>query len=159
MSIPLTDLFENGSDSQLTGDLVNRIFAAHPNGVDVSKLREEEQVVMCVYMSHGVIGNGGFRYLFEHNPEGDPDFALTLHAFEVIGCWEAADALRGSLAAFPGSRPPSNMEKRLKQYSRHLKNVGWPTPEDHRFFAVMDEVDQRLANYVRARQRAFMHLA
>lgn len=156
MDTVLAELFESGADHRLTGELFSRILAAHGNEVDAAKLSEEEQVVYLVIGAHGVIGNGGFRYLFEHNLNGDPYFALTLRAFEVIGCWEAAEAVRTTLAKFLNSKPPTNLEKRMRLYNRRIEE--FPTPEDRQFFRAMDEIERRLADFVRARQWAFNHL-
>src|SRR5262245_57944449 len=106
MADSLAELFEAGEDINLCDRLFVRICEVHGNGADASSLSEEERTVYLVWGTLGVVGNGGFRYLFESDVPGDPDYALTRKAFETIGCREAAGALSQALAAFPGDRRP-----------------------------------------------------
>ncbi len=115
-----------------------------------------ERVVLLVWHVSGIIGNGGFRYLFEGNLEGDPHFALTAEAFEATGCVKAADAVRKTLALFPDSRPPTNIKERLRYYLSRCKV--WPTDMDNQFFAAQEDLRKRLAEYIRSHAFAFAHL-
>jgi hypothetical protein len=153
MSASLAELFDSGDDWALCREVCVRIEEAHD---DLLTLSEEERVVYLVISAHGIIGNGGFQYLFEHCPDLDPYFALTQKAFDAIGCWEASAALRRSLTLFPSSRPPKNTDKRVRMYRKRIKT--WPTPEDELYFKAMEDVEHCLANFIRGRRRAFMHL-
>ena len=157
MAESLADLFDHGEDFALCNHLFGRICEVHGNGADASALSDEKRTVYLVWGSHGVIGNGGFRYLFESTVRGDPHYSLTRHAFETIGCSEAAEAFAQALAAFPESRPPANQTKRLRAYLRWMPSV--PSPADRAFFAAEGTIIRCLANWVRSRQRALMNLA
>ena len=156
MAESLSDLFDHGDDFDLCNRLFGDICTAHGNDVDAARLTEEERTVYLVWGAHGVIGNGGFRYLFEHSLVGDPHYALSRHAFEVIGCDEAAEAFSEALSVFSGGRPPTDQKERLRQYLRRVP--GTPSPADRKFFAAMGAIPKYLANWVRSRQRAFRHV-
>jgi hypothetical protein len=152
----LAHLFAEGDDFKLCDTLFGRILAAHHNRVDAARLNEEEQVVFLVWGAFGVIENGGFQYLFEHQLKGDPDFARTARAFHEIGCVEAAEAFQRTLALFPNSRPPRDIDKRLKLYNSRIASR--PTEMDRQFFRAKKSITRCLANYIRSRYRAFRHL-
>ena len=157
MAESLADLFDHGDDFALCDRLFVRICEARGNGADASALPDEERTVYLVWGSLGVIGNGGFRYLFETEVRGDPDYRLTRHAFETIGCPEAAEAFSQALASFPNGRPPANQAKRLREYLKGVQS--FPSAADRTFFAAEDSITKSLANWSRSRQRALMHLA
>ena len=157
MDVSLADLFSTGADFDLCNRLAVRISDVHGNDVDATALSDEERTIYLVWGALGVIGNGGFHYLFESSIKGDPYYALTRHAFEAIGCWEAAEAFGLALAAFPDSRPPASQAKRLRAYARHMP--GLPSAADRAFFAAQGAIERCLANWVRSRERALMHLA
>jgi hypothetical protein len=157
MSESLADLFDHGEDFPLCDRLFVRICDVHGNRPNVATLNDAERTVYLVWGALGVIGNGGFRYLFESDVEGDPDYALTHHAFEVIGCDEAVAAISQALSAFPGGRPPSNPSKRIREYQRQVPL--FPSPADRAFFAADGLIKRCLATWVRSRQRDFAHLA
>lgn len=156
MTEPLADLFDNGEDFALCNRLFVRICEIRGNGPDASTLADEERTVCLVWGALGVIGNGGFRYLLESPVKGDPHLSLTRHAFETIGCWEAAEAFDQALSVFPSGRPPADPAKRLREYIRRVQE--FPSASDRAFFAAQHEVQRCLANWVRSRQRALMHL-
>ncbi|MFO0965089.1 MAG: DUF4375 domain-containing protein [Gemmataceae bacterium] len=156
MSKSLQQLFAEPNDVNLCDGLFCRILDHHGDDVDASILNEAERVVVLVWHASGIIGNGGFRYLFELDIQGDPDFALTAKAFETVGCEKASSAVRTTLATFPGSRPPRNIEDRLRYYLKRQKS--WPTNADLEFFAAEKDLDRRLASYIRSHADAFRHL-
>ncbi|QDU22289.1 DMP19 family protein [Urbifossiella limnaea] len=157
MADTLADLFDHCGDTDFCDRVFVRICEVHGNGADVSRLTEEERTVSLVWGSLGVIGNGGFRYLFEGSVRGDPNYALTRRAFEAIGCPEAAEAFREALSAFPDCVPPVNQAKRERAYLHHFPGMG--TSPDRAFYAAQDDIPKRLANWLRSRNRPHPHLA
>lgn len=81
-------------------------------------------MVVAVWTVYGIIGNGGFEYLFESRVPGDPDYLRSLEAFRAIGCGEAVAAYEGALRLFPGGFVPRDDQER--------KRVFRATPEDVR---------------------------
>lgn len=156
MAEPLADLFDNGEDFALCDRLFVRICEIRGNWADASTLTDEERTVYLVWGALGMIGNGGFRYLFESSVRGDPHYALTRHAFEEVGCWEAAEAFDQALSVFPSGRPPADPAKRLREYIRRVQE--FPSAPDRAFFAAQEIIPRCLAKWVRSRQRALMHL-
>jgi hypothetical protein len=104
----------------------------------------------------GIIGNGGFRYLFEGHLNGDPYFALTAEAFQATGCKKATDTVQQNLAMFPHSRPPTDIAKRLRFYLKRIKSC--PTNLDVEFFDAQDDRKTCLASYIRSHADAYAHL-
>jgi hypothetical protein len=156
MESDLARLFAEGDDFELCDALYGRIVEAHHNDVHAARLGEEERVVFLVWGAFGVINNGGFQYLFEHRVKGDPDFALSARAFREIGCAEAAEAFERTLALFPGSRPPRDVDRRLRLYNSRIASR--PTEMDRQFFRAEASITRSLANYIRTRYGAFRHL-
>lgn len=156
MPTSLKELLAEPDDFNLCDGLHSRILEYHGDDIDASAISAEERVVLLVWHVSGIIGNGGFRYLFEGNLKGDPHFALTAEAFRATGCQSAADAVRKTLAIFPHSRPPTDIEERLKYYLKRIKR--WPTEMDLQFFDAQDDLQKCLATYIRSHAGAFAHL-
>ncbi|MBL8795905.1 MAG: DUF4375 domain-containing protein [Planctomycetia bacterium] len=152
----LDEILAEPDDGQLCVELFDRIVAHHGPGCDVSELTEAERVVLLVWEVAGIVGNGGFRYLFEKHLHGDPDFALTAQAFQIIGARSASQAVRATLALFPHSKPPRDIQKRLRHYLSQLKD--WPTAQDMQFFDSEKERESCLAAYIRAHAADYRHL-
>jgi hypothetical protein len=155
MSESIDDVLAEADDEKLCGKVFDRLIAHHGNEIDLSRESEEERVVTLVSHVTGIIGNGGFRYLLEGNIPGDPYLSLTAQAFEVIGCEKAVRAFRETLALFPDGRSQQDIGARLQHY---LKQVNWPTPQDHLFFEADDDIWACLARYIRAHAGAYRHL-
>lgn len=152
----LAKLFDRGGDEPLCDRLFVRLCEVHGNGADVRTLSDAERVVYCVWGAVGVIGNGGFRYLFESDLPGDPHFTVTRDCFEAIGCWEASAAFGQAFAAFADGRPPADPGERVRLYlRRHRAFLAEP---DRAFHAAEQAVVRNLANWVRTRQRSFAQL-
>src|SRR5262245_5321203 len=109
MAKSLKQLLAEPDDFELCNGMFTRIIEYHGDDIDASAISEQERVVLLVWYASGIIGNGGFRYLFEGELQGDPHFALTAEAFRATGCKKAAEAVRKTLAMFPNSRPPTDI--------------------------------------------------
>jgi len=113
------------SDAEVGGSLCQLLFQHHGPDIDASKLAEAEQVVLLICNASGYIGNGGFRYLFEANFPGDPNFERTKEAFEAIDSPHAAAGFRETFALFPSGRPPADRDERLAIYLKSLIKRLW----------------------------------
>jgi hypothetical protein len=147
---------EQKADADLGGETCQRIVAYHGATLDVAELLAEERNVLLTYNAKGYISNGGFNYLFEVGVPGDPHYDLTAAAFEEVGSEAAARAFRKALKLFPGSRPPTDMEERLRVYRQGDGAIR--NEIDSAFFDAGDELDRCLARYIRAHRQAFAHL-
>jgi len=157
MAKSLRKLLSEPNDFKLCNGLFLRIYEHHgQETIDVSEISAEERVVFLVWHASGIIDNGGFRYLFEGDFKGDPDFALTAEAFRATGCKEAAEAVLQTLAMFPNSRPPNDIGERLRYYLKRVKR--WPTDLDSRFWDTQDDLRKSLGDYIRSHADAFRHL-
>ena len=156
MSKSIDEILREPDDSELCGDVYSWILDHRGNSLDASKVTEAERVVVLTTHVRGIIDNGGFRYLFEGDLVGDPEYALTMEAFATIGCAKAVDAFRKTLAIFPDSRPPRDIDKRLRYYLKRIKR--WPTDMDIQFFDASKEVDGLLAAYIRLNAEEFRRI-
>src|SRR4051794_33561178 len=62
---PLDQLFAEASDFDLCNEVFLRIAHLYGKNMDVSNYREVERIVILVWHSMGLIGNGAFHYLLE----------------------------------------------------------------------------------------------
>jgi hypothetical protein len=156
MAKAFKQLVVEGDDSELCDGVHTRIVEYHGDDVDASVIGGEERVVLLVWHVSGIIGNGGFRYLFEGNLKGDPYFALTAEAFRATGCKKAAEAVRKTLAMFPNSRPPRDIGERLRYYLSRIN--GWPSDMDVQLIEANEDLTKCLADYIRSHADGFGHL-
>ncbi len=153
---PLAAATEAEPDRDLCGRTFDGICQFHGEPLNLSNLRVEERNVVVVESARGLIGNGGFNYLFEGDFSAD-DYRWMAQAFETIGAASAAQAFRRALALFPGSQPPADREERLELYR---KGDGAMRHEiDTSFWDADREITHCLAAHIRSRPGAFAHLA
>lgn len=145
--MPIEDILAEADDFKLCSNLFSLIVDRHGSTIDVAQVEEPERVVLLTWHTMGIIENGGFRYLFEGNLDGDPDFTLSAAAYEAIGAHQAAEAFRETLAIFPQSPPPRDIKKRLRYYLERCPE--WPTPQDHKIFDSSEQIKTCLAAYIR----------
>ena len=141
--------------------MFTRLLNQYGDNVDTSKIPMPQQTMMLVYHSYGIIGNGGFQYLFEENFPGDPEFLLTQQAYKTIGASNASVAFEKAFAAFPNSTPPADLDRRLEmwqsKYNRKYLRDDKSSP-DHIYFNAMDEVMSKLNLYIKANEADFASL-
>src|SRR5262245_50213526 len=101
MAKSLKRLLTETDNFELCNGLFTRIVEYHGDELDASAITVHERVVLLVWHVSGIVGNGGFRYLFEGDLQGDPHFALTAEAFRLTGCKKATEAIQKTLAMFP----------------------------------------------------------
>jgi hypothetical protein len=153
---PIAEVFTRYEGDKLVTAVFGRILRYHGDPPDFEEMSEPERNVLLAYHVMGIVGNGGFNYLFEGNLSGDPDYTRTLRAYEQIGAANAAAAVRDALALFPGGRAPADIDERLQVYRsgpgdrRHAI--------DCRFWDAHEEIDKCLESYLRANAAAFRHL-
>jgi hypothetical protein len=96
----------------------------------------------------GLIGNGGFYYLFSADYRGDPGFLRTAAAFQTIGSEAAHRAFVRALALFPDSTPQVDLEVRRAFYGGLPESTRQEV--DRAFWKADDEVPAKLAAWIRA---------
>lgn len=77
------------------------VFLVSGEEVDVSTCGEPVRVVVLVWNTMGLIGNGGFEYLLSADYPGDPGFVFTAAAHARIGAMRAYRIFQEVLAWFP----------------------------------------------------------
>lgn len=149
------------SDGDLADATFHRILKQHGDDVDPSKVPKPQQTVLLVYHSHGILGNGGFQYLFEGDIPGDPEFLLTRQAYKTIGAKNASTAFEKAFSVFPNSTPPADIERRLEMWQSRY-NLGESLTDDSSpdsmYFAAMDDVMEKLNAYIEANEAEFASL-
>lgn len=153
---PIAALVQGRDPAKVFAAVHERVVRHYGEGYDLADLREPERVFLLAYHGVGLVGNGGFGYLFEGNIPGDPHYQKTARAYEVIGCRPAADAFHKALALFPGARPPEDPDERLRVYRR----ASGPTRGaiDQEFWDAQEAVDRRLIAYLRKHADELAHL-
>lgn len=155
----IQQLLDEPDDFKLCSGIVDKLYESYPSHgerFDLANMGEHERVVVRVWHSFGVIGNGGFQYLFEATYSDDPDFALVAAAYRTIGCDKAADAFSEALALFPDGRPPENLEQRQAIFSSVRQEVRERI--DHEFWDSSKDIEAKLAAYIRANRAIFQRL-
>jgi hypothetical protein len=150
------------ADIDLADKTFKRILKKLGKDVDPSKLPKPLQTVMFVYHSFGILGNGGFQYLFEGDFPGDPEFLLTRQAYKTIGASDASAAFDKAFAVFPKSTPPANIDRRLKIWQSKynlLDSLKDDTSPDSMYFSAMDGVMEKLNAYIKTNNSVFASLA
>jgi hypothetical protein len=156
MSTDINKVLAIKDDFELCNELFKLMINHYGEDFDVSKCKEKDKPVILVWHASGIIGNGGFQYLFEGNFEGDPYFAMTSAAFKTIKASKCAESVEEALKLFPDCKPPQDINKRLKIYQAvpETKREGI----DKKFFSESSEVKALLANYIRENRAEFKHL-
>ncbi len=152
----IAELLVADDPDELLAVVFKRIVRRYGDDLDARDLREHERVFLLAYHAWGIIGNGGFHYLFEQDLRGDPYFEETAAAFAAIGCDAAAEAFAKVFRLFPGGRPPSDRAERLRLYRRGPGDRRGPI--DEQFFAAKKEIQRCLFAYLQTHREEFTEL-
>lgn len=156
VSADVNKILEIKDDRELCDKLFDLMIKHYGEDFDISKCKEKDQPVILVLAADGIIGNGGFQFLFEGHFKGDPYFAKTAAAYKIIKASKCAKAFEEALKLFPDSKPPQDIDKRLKIYQ------GVPKAKreaiDDKFFSESRMMKTILAKYIRENRMEFKHL-
>jgi hypothetical protein len=155
-SADVNKVLDTKDDFELCDELFKLMIKHYGEDFDVSKCKEKDQPVILVWHASGIIDNGGFQYLFEGNFKGDPQFAKTAAAFKTIKASKCAEAVEEALNLFPDSKPPQDIDKRLKIYQ--AVPAAKREAIDVKFFSESKEMKTILAKYIRENRAEFKHL-
>jgi hypothetical protein len=138
-------------DLDLCSDTCQSILKKHADDAPVSDFADSEGVVVVVWSAIGIIGNGGFQYLFENTFSGDPNFTYTIEAFRKIKCKEASEILDQVIHMFPNGIIPQNIDLRLKLFEKQPAEL--TDRLETEFFNCTNDVIKCLANFIRKHLR------
>ena len=94
-----TDILDEQDDETLLMQVIESI--THREDFDISQIPEAHRNVVAAVTAQAVIDNGGFRYFFESNFSGHPDYQMFIDAYNNIGAKEAADAISKVFSSIP----------------------------------------------------------
>lgn len=140
-------------------ELCNKVFGSFANlcnKIDVASYEELERVVTLVWHSFGLIGNGGFHFLFEGDYAGDEGFVYTVAAYHRIGALTAYRAFQDAFRAFPRGALSADIDERLRLYESKPKRI-WDGIE-RRFYGAEKEIVSNLAKFIRDNRHGFEQL-
>jgi hypothetical protein len=140
------------------GELCDAVFcrfAEFNNQINVDAYTEEERVVTLVWHASGIIGNGGFEYLFEGDFNGDSGFMYTAAAFKMIGAAESYAAFQRARGAF-GGHYPTDPKQRIAAF--HHVPEHERTMISRQFWDDDHNMRSGLARYIRERHERFRQL-
>jgi hypothetical protein len=106
-----------------------------------------ERVVLLAWTVYGIVGNGGFEYLFSSDLPGDPTYRLSVEAFRAIDCEVPAKALEAALATFPDGTPPADEAERAAVFSSQPEEKRDALARD--FLEAERQIERQLAAYIR----------
>lgn len=112
----LETLLESATDFELADATCIKIIDRYGGCIDVQELSEVERVVALVWQASGIIGNGGFEYLFSYDFEGDLDYGITFQTFKTLGLTRSVEAIEQAKAVFPDGQVPKDREERSRLY-------------------------------------------
>ncbi len=112
---PMKTLLERGSAFDLVNGTFVKIGNRYEHSVKVSQYTEEERVIMLVWHSSGIIGNGGFAYLFSGEFDGDPEFKITADAHRIVGLIRSYEAFQDAFQLFSNGIVPSSTKEQISQ--------------------------------------------
>jgi hypothetical protein len=148
----LDDLFSTPDDFAFC----NGVFGGFANNwIDVEAYSEEERVVTLAWHAGGIIGNGGFEYLFEGSFDGDPGYVHTAAAFKAIGATQSYAAFQRALGVF-GDRYPDDPAERSAIFQRVPKEER--TAIAVQFWDDNKSMTAALARYIRQRSVRFREI-
>ncbi len=119
------------------------------NKIDWDAEPEPLRTVSLIWATHGIVGNGGFSYLLEHDYGGHKGFLLAASAYERIGAPDPYKAFGMLFDCFPGREIPRDHDKRFELYNQ----CGEEQRDiiDSTFYRLSDEELERLvARFIRA---------
>tara|TARA_R110002072_G_scaffold17279_11_gene66026 strand:- start:16784 stop:17347 length:564 start_codon:yes stop_codon:yes gene_type:complete len=116
-----------------------------------------ERPIMLTWHANGIIGNGGFQYLFQAEWPGDLDYSRTVEAHRLLGCRDQVNAFELALKAVASAEPDDSEEK-------HRLFLALPDEEQRRidrmYFGNHDDgvPERQIAAYIRANAKQLSHL-
>jgi hypothetical protein len=143
---------------ELIDTTFTKILNHYGKNLNPSQIPEPHRTAILVLHAHGIIGNGGFPYLFEGDFPGDPEFLLTRQAFRAINATNASAAFQKAFAVFPNSTPPNEIDDRLQlwQSKYTLRDaIRDETSPDGIYFNAMDETMRLLERYIICNELSF----
>ena len=146
-------LLATTDDCDLCGGVFDTIMDLSGIEIDAAKVPEPCLTVTLVLHSLGIIGNGGFHYLFEGDFRGDANFRKTVNAYQKIGAREAHAAFQKALRLFPECELPYSIEERLTVYESHPEST--LEAIDNQFLDAMRDTERLLATFIRSNRDAF----
>ena len=124
------------------------------NRIDAANEPEPCRTVSLIWQAGGIIGNGGFQYLFEGSFNGDPGYSITAAAYDTIGAIKSHSAFQSALSLFSYGALPGNVEERLNVYQSHPKATR--DRIDREFWDGDEAVKQMLSQFIRANKKRFL---
>jgi len=113
-------------------------------------LNPTEQVVYCVWVADGEVGDGGMHAVC-YNSSGN-DLAHFPAAFEAIGAPRKAHLFQKLIEAFAPEKPSPDHEKRVQQHKALSQQAKSQIDSlDDEYFASKENVDDLLYQYWKSR--------
>jgi len=154
----LQQLFSRPDDFRLCDKIFVRISQKCDSSDEecLSKLSPGQRVVLDVWGSFGLIGNGGLSYLLSSDIV---DIAGIGKSYDLIDVPRASNAFRAALALFPNSSPPKDNEERV-EYLASLGKVAEERLEElsKEMWACDRQIKRNLAAFSRSHAADFAGL-
>jgi Domain of unknown function (DUF4375) len=73
------------SDFDVVNEAFERSVMNYPPPGGLDEMPEQVRALVLVWTSSGIIGNGGFEYLFESTMNGDARLNKTIQSYQIVG--------------------------------------------------------------------------
>ena len=113
---PFLTLLAEADDDDLVDNTFVKIGERYGHWINVTQYTPEEQVVVLVWHTSGIIDNGGFEYLFAGEFFSDPDYHITAEAYQTAGLLRSYESFQEAFALFPDGKVPHDAAERIGQY-------------------------------------------
>ena len=144
----LDALFEAAPDFELACEL-QRLLGRKAESAGLASLNVEQRSILLVWVAAGLIGNGGFRLLFEH----DLPWKQLPAAFEAIGLGECAEAIGQAYSVFPSAAVPATYEARAS-HCEQAEHAEFLESREAVVISNDAQITSSVAGYARANQVA-----
>lgn len=146
---PFETLLAKANDFDLVDGTFVKIGDRYGHWVDATQYTPEERVIVLVWHSSGLIGNGGFEYLFSGDFDGDPEFRITADAYKTVGLMRGYEAFQEAFGLFPGGKVSTDPQQRYEQYVGADESVREKINEKLWSDIWDEERERKLAQFIR----------
>ena len=112
------------------------------------------RVAVGTWAFHGIIENGGLKYLFGHNYTDD-DYRFVVDGYRQLGLADLADALQSVIDHFPGKTVPHGEGMTTALASMAAKDVADLMAMQTHFFGTGDRLTRAVFSYIKKWKKDF----
>lgn len=151
MRCTFSELLADPEDFNVANGFFSLICGIHAGEFNADFYRPVERPIMLTWHAKGIIGNGGFAYLFEGEWPGDLDYQLTIDAHRAIGCDDQVRALEWAI---------SEVSAAADRTKRRDAFVALPSATQNEINSLYwnEGMERKISKYIRENKKLLEHL-